>query len=129
MFRNYFRIAWRNLKRNKTYSFINVFGLSLGIGCAILIFTFVTYHFSFDNFHSNAGRVYRIVSEFHNEAIEYQPGVPQPLGKAFRNDFTFAEKIARVRSYNNALVTLPNEKEIKKFQEDDGVAFAEPEFF
>jgi ABC-type antimicrobial peptide transport system permease subunit len=129
MLKNCFKIAWRNLWKNKSYTFINILGLSSGTGCAILIFTLVSYQFSFDTFHPAADRIYRIVTEFHTDAIEYQPGVPQPLGKAFRNDFPFIGISARVLTYNNALISLPGEKEVKKFQEDDGVAYAEPAFF
>jgi putative ABC transport system permease protein len=129
MLRNYFKIAWRNLRKNKSYTFINILGLSSGIACAILIFTLVSYQFSFDTFHPASDRIYRVVTEFHYDGTEYQPGVPQPLGKAFRNDFSFIEKSARVFVYNNALIALPGEKEAKKFQEDDGVAYAEPELF
>ncbi len=129
MLRNYFKIAWRNLRKNKSYTFINILGLSSGIACAILIFTLISYQFSFDRFHPVADRVFRVVTEFHYDGTEYQPGVPQPLGKAFRNDFSFIDKSARVFIYNNALISLPGEKEAKKFQEDDGVAYAEPEFF
>ncbi|HTR29770.1 MAG TPA: ABC transporter permease [Puia sp.] len=129
MFRNYIKVAWRNLWRNKSYTFINILGLSSGIACAILIFTLVSYQFSFDMFHPAADRVFRVVTEYHTDGTEYQPGVPQPLGKAFRNDFSFMEKSARVFTFNNALISLPGEKEVKKFQEDNGVAYAEPEFF
>src|SRR6266536_1689885 len=129
MFKNYFKTAWRNITRHKAYAFISVFGLSLGITAAMLIFTFVHYQWSFDNFHPNTDRIYRIVSEYHYEATEYTPGVPQPLGEAFRNDFTYAEKTARVRTYNNPVISLPGEKEIKKFQVESGLAFAENEFF
>ena len=129
MLKNYFKIAWRNLWRNKSYTFINILGLSSGIGCAILIFTLVSYQFSFDTFHPAADRVYRIVTQYHTDATEYSPGVPKPLGKAFRNDFSFIEKSARVLTYNNALISLPGEKDVKKFQEEEGVAYAEPEFF
>jgi putative ABC transport system permease protein len=130
MLKNYFKIAWRNLRKDKSYSFINILGLSSGIACAILIFTLVSYQLSFDTFHPGADRVYRVVSEFHNDAIEYQPGVPQPLGKAFQNDYSsFTEAAARVVSYNNALLSLPGGNEAKKFQEEDGVAYADPGFF
>lgn len=129
MLRSYFKIAWRNLWRNKSYTFINILGLASGIACAILIFSVVSYQFSFDSFHPEANRIYRAVTEYHTDATEYQPGVPQPLGKAFRNDFTFIEKSARVFIFNKALISLPGEKEVKKFEEDDGVAYAEPEFF
>jgi len=129
MLKNYFRIGWRNLRRHRAYTFINIIGLSLGIACAILIFTLISFHSSFDNFHQHSKRIYRIVTEFHDEKIDYEAAVPQPLGKAFRNDYTFAEKTARVVSYHNAFISLPGEKEIKKFQEDDKMAFVEPAFF
>lgn len=129
MIKNYFKLAWRNLNRNKAYAAINVIGLSLGIACGILIFTIVRFHLSFDTYHKNKDRVYRLVTVFHNETIEYNSAVPQPLGKAFRNDYAFAEKTARVVDYENTLISLPNEKEIKKFEEEQGVVFAEPDFF
>lgn len=129
MLKNYFKIALRNLQRSKAYAFINVLGLALGITCAILIFMLVRYHLSFDNFHANNDRIYRIITEFHNEDVSLASGVPSPLGKAFRNDFTFAEKTARVIGYDSQLISLPNSKDNKKFEEENGVAFAEPEFF
>ena len=92
MIKNYFKIAWRNLKRNRTYAAINITGLSLGIACAILIFTLVSYHLSFDNFHKDKDRIYRIVTEIHNEQLGHTPGVPPPFAKAFRNDYAFAQK-------------------------------------
>jgi putative ABC transport system permease protein len=129
MIKSYFRIAWRNLTRNKSFAFINVLGLSLGITCAILIFTVVTYHFSFDNFHPDANRIYRIVSEYTGETTEHQPGVPEPLGKAVRKDFSFTESTARILEYGDVTISLPAEKEVKKFHEEDMAAFVEPAFF
>ena len=129
MIKNYFKIAWRTLLRNKAYTTINVVGLTLGIAAAILIFTILSYQLSFDTFHPNKDRIYRIVTEFHDQRTDYAAAVPQPLGKAFRNDYTFAEATARVVSYRNMLISLPEEKEVKKFIEDKGVAFAEPAFF
>ena len=129
MFKNYFKIGWRNLLRHKGYAFINIAGLSLGIACAILIFTLVRFQLSFDSFHPDKDRIYRIVTEFHEEKTSYTGAIPQPLGKAFRNDFTFAEKTARVVDYRGTLISLPGEKEVKKFEEEHGVVFAEPAFF
>src|SRR6188474_2333198 len=118
MLKNYFKIAWRNLKRNKSYAAINVLGLSLGIACGILIFVLVSHHLSYDNFHPNKERAYRLFTEFHGEQINRNEGVPSPLGKAFRSDYTYAEKLARVASFENQLISLPNEKIVKKFQEE-----------
>lgn len=129
MFKTYVISSWRHLLRNKSYAFINVLGLSLGIGCAILIFVLVRFHLSFDTFHKDTDRIYRINTEFHDEGINRNAAVPVPLGKAFRNDYTYAEAVARVVSYPNALVSIPEDKTVKKFQEEDGIAFAEPAYF
>lgn len=127
MLKNYFKIAWRNLKRSKAYTLINVLGLGLGIACAILIFSLVKYHLSFDTFHSKADRIYQITTEWHLEEISQGPNVPQPLGEAFRNDYDFAEKVARIYSSEDQLISIPSSEGNKKFEED--IAFAEPEFF
>jgi predicted permease len=129
MIRNYIKIAWRNLRRNKAYAFINVFGLSLGIACSIVIFCLVSYHLSFDTFHKNKDRIYRIVTEWHDEEVDHSRAVPSPVGKAFRTGYTYAEKTARIIDFNNQLVAIVDSKENKKFKEEEGVAFTEPEFF
>ncbi|HXB45655.1 MAG TPA: ABC transporter permease [Puia sp.] len=129
MLKNYFKIAWRNLRRNKAYAAINVIGLSLGIACGILIFVLVSFHFSFDDFHKNKARIYRIVTEIHNEEVSRTPGVPAPFTKAFRSDFTFAEKTARAVTFWGELISIPSSKDNKKFQEDNGITCVEPEFF
>jgi ABC-type antimicrobial peptide transport system permease subunit len=129
MLRNYLRIAWRNLRKNRSYTFINILGLSSGIACAILIYTLISYQLSFDRFHPNADRIYRIVTEFHLESVEYQSGIPQPLGAAFQHEFAYAEAAARVCQYTNALISLPYEKDPKKFEEPAGIAFADSSFF
>src|SRR5580704_13216878 len=130
MLKNHFLIAIRNLKRHKIYAVINVAGLSLGICCGILIFTILAYHFGFDNFHSNKDRIFRVVCNYHfADGTEHQQGVEQPFGKAFRADYPFAEHVARVYSNRNALITLPGDHATDKFNEEKGVAFAEPDFF
>ncbi|HZE83663.1 MAG TPA: ABC transporter permease, partial [Puia sp.] len=128
MFKNYFKIGWRNLLHHKAYAGINIVGLSLGIACAILLFTLITYHLSFDTFHKDSDRIYRLVTEFHDEKIYHNEAVPQPLGKAFRTEFPFAEQAARVIDYPNTLISLGGPGN-KKFKEEKGVAFAEPAFF
>ncbi|TSJ43042.1 FtsX-like permease family protein [Mucilaginibacter corticis] len=128
MIKNYLKIAWRNLKRNKAYAFISVTGLALGVTCGILIFTLISYHLSFDNFHKNPDRIYRFYTEWHDGTVGMASAVPQPLGKAYRANFNLSEKTARIISYSGTLISLPG-KDIKKFEEKDGVAFTEPEYF
>ena len=63
MFKNYFKTAFRNLARNKVYSFINIAGLSLGLACAMLIMLYVKDEVSFDRFHKNVNNIYRIAKK------------------------------------------------------------------
>jgi putative ABC transport system permease protein len=61
MLRNYLKIALRNLLKHKGYTFINVFGLAVGIACCVLILLFVRDELSYDRFHEKADRIYRVV--------------------------------------------------------------------
>jgi putative ABC transport system permease protein len=88
MFRNYLKITLRNLKRHKIFSFINIFGLSIGLACSVLILLFVKNELSYDSFHKNADRIYRL-SLFENYAKDNQhfnsitPGVLGPMLKSY----------------------------------------------
>jgi putative ABC transport system permease protein len=74
MLKNYFKIALRNLQRNKVYSFINIAGLSLGLACAMLIILYVKDEVSFDRFHHNVNHIYRIVSTDYFQGKEHKDG-------------------------------------------------------
>ncbi|WP_425290689.1 ABC transporter permease [Spirosoma linguale] len=123
MLSTYLKIAWRKLNRHKSYAVINVVSLSLGIACAILIFTLVNYHLSFDSFQTDQNRIYRIYTEFHGEKVTYSTGVPNPLGEAFRRDYRVADKVGRIAFVPKRVVALSPQK---KFEED--LAFADPDF-
>ncbi|NCI50576.1 FtsX-like permease family protein [Sediminibacterium roseum] len=129
MLKNHLHIALRNLRRNKAYTFINVAGLALSMACGILIFTMVKYHNGFDNFHADSDRIYRVVTEQHRDAVSYTNSVPTPLGKQFRQDYTYAEKVARVARFNNLLITIKNSGGGKKFMEEHSVGFVEGGYF
>ncbi|MDZ4707320.1 MAG: FtsX-like permease family protein [Saprospiraceae bacterium] len=129
MFKNYFKIAGRQIARNKSFFLINIIGLAFSLACAMLIFTMIKYHLSFDNFHTDSDRIYRIVTEMHRENIAYTKNVPNPLGKYFRNDYTFAEKVARIATFASELITIERNGEPVKYMEQEGIAFTEPEFF
>ena len=127
MYRSYLRIGWRNVFKAKNYSLINIGGLALGLTCGILIFSLADYHLSFDNFHDDSDRIYRFVTETHRDEVDYSPSVPPAFGKAFRDDYTFGEKVARVCTLNEKLITIEGDGEIRKFKEQ--ISFADPEFF
>jgi len=63
MIKNYFKIAVKNLSRNKIYSFINIAGLSIGLACAMMIILYVKDEISYDRFHANVNNIYRIVTQ------------------------------------------------------------------
>jgi putative ABC transport system permease protein len=87
MIKNYLKIAYRNIVRNKVYSFINITGLSIGLVCCILIYLFVDYELSFDKHQTNFENIYRVVSkaEYGGETV-YNAAAPFPMAKALRND-------------------------------------------
>ena len=124
---NYFKIALRNITRSFSYSMINISGLTLGITCAVLIFSMITYHLRFDNFHQDDDRIYRFVTEQHRDQVSYVGSVPPAFGFAFRNDYTFGEKVARICALDEQLISIEEHGQVKKFKEN--IAFAEPEFF
>lgn len=124
MIKNYFKIAWRNLNKRKGFAFINIIGLALGFGCSVLIFLFVNHHLQFDDFHSNSERIYRVVTEEHRDYIDYEASVPPGFAYAFKTEYDYAEKVAKIASLSNQLITI---NESDKFKE--GVAFVDQDFF
>ncbi len=132
MLRNYLKIAWRNLIKNRAYAFINVTGLALGIGSAMLVFALVRYHYSIDTHHQKYDRIYRVTSKFTSPSGEFHtPGVPYPLGKALRNDHPDIENLAMIDQEEEPVVSVEVRNGLdKKFKETDGLgAFVEPVYF
>ncbi len=125
MFKNYIRVSARNLIRNKTYSVINISGLSVGIACFMLIMSFVFFEYSYDNFHENGDRLYRIV-EWQNTGGRNPQHVALtmgPLAKSIREDFPEVERSARIRR-TRTTVKIDN-----KIFPENNVLWASPEFF
>ena len=127
MLKNYLKIAVRNVTRSASYAVINVSGLALGITCALLIFSLVTYHLSFDNFHHDPERIFRFVTEQHRDQVTYAAAVPPAFGKTFDNDYTYGELVARLFTTRDVLVSFHQGNDLRKFTER--VSFADPEFF
>src|SRR5215475_11420039 len=124
MIKNLFPIILRNLRRYKAYSLINIMGLALSMACGILIFTLVSFNLGFDHFHPAADRIYRVVTEQHRDNVSYTAGVPAPLGKVFREDYTYAEVVARQAVFGSTLITVDDGHGQKRlFRDVDGIAF------
>ena len=88
MFKNYFKTAWRNLMKSKMFSLINILGLTIGITVCMMIYLFIMNEFSFDNFHKNGDRIYRVQRGIKMDgkaaSVAYLSG---PYMPALLNDF------------------------------------------
>ncbi|MFC2117568.1 ABC transporter permease [Bacteroidota bacterium] len=124
MIKNYLKIAVRNLLRQKSYSFINIFGLAIGLACSILILLWVLDELSYDNHNQNVNNIYRVVEEQLYAGGEIFPVAvtPNPLGPALQETFAEISKATRLRSRR---ATVKYENDI--FNEI--IHFTDPEFF
>jgi putative ABC transport system permease protein len=130
--KNYFKTAFRTLLRNKSYAVINITGLTVGIAACVLIYLIVSYHLSFDTYHSKKDRIYRAVTENKSEnRVTHSSGVPFPVGRGLREDFPELAKVASILGSADDQITVLDEHNQpgKKFKEARGFYFAEPELF
>ncbi len=133
MLRNYIKTALRNFSRNKSNTIINVTGLAIGIAACLLIYLVINYELSFDSFHKNKENIYRLVTERHApQGNIYSSGAPFPVAEALRIDYPRLKEVADIFQITKApIIVLPydNNKEEKKFIEQKGAFFCEPQFF
>jgi len=100
VFKNYLKVAIRNILRRKGYSFINIFGLSIGMACFILISLFVLDELSYDKFNEKADHIYRVCYHSRHGSNEVNMALtPVPMAEALKKDFPEVIESARVRSY------------------------------
>jgi putative ABC transport system permease protein len=134
MFKNYFKIAWRNLTRNKSYAAINVIGLAVGIAVCMTIFIIIQYQTSFDSFHAKKDRIYRVLTEYHHAEsgnTTYGKDLPFPIPLGLKTAFPQIEQVAPIfASQNDQLLILDNNGNTEKaFKEQRGLFYASPSFF
>ncbi|MBN1272739.1 MAG: ABC transporter permease [Candidatus Aminicenantes bacterium] len=97
MFQNYAKITLRNIKKHKAFSFINITGLAVGMACCILIVLFFQDEKSFDNYHQDLDRLYRVTMHYKgNWEVDFAYVGP-PVGPILRRDFFQVEKAARLQ--------------------------------
>ena len=127
MFKNYLKIAWRNLLKRKVFASINILGLAIGFASATLIYLFLSYHLSFDNFHLNSDRIYRFTTEEHRDDVEYEASVPPAFAKVFREEYDYSENVAKIVWRDDMILDLVKNNNQVKFKQN--VAYAEEDFF
>ena len=115
---NYFKIALRNIKKQKIYSFINIFGLAIGMTSFILIFLFVRNEMSYDSFHKKSYQIFRLGQNVKGKPLS---GSPAPLGPALNRNFQEILDYVRISK-----PSYRTEKVLIRFKEK---SFYETKFF
>src|SRR5882724_6505525 len=107
MIKNYSKTAWRNLWKNKAFSFINIIGLAIGMAACLLILQYVSFELSYDQFNKNASDIYRVYNDRYQNGKLVQHGTItySAIGKAMQDDFPEVINHARVEPFGNTLVS------------------------
>jgi putative ABC transport system permease protein len=106
MIKNYIKIAWRNIVRNKTFSAINIVGLSIGIAACILILQYVAFELSFDDFHKNKNQIYRVRQDRYNEgklSTQWAAGT-FAVGNSFKDAFSEVQDYVKLIRYRPTMM-------------------------
>lgn len=128
MIGNYWNSAWRNLMKRKKFSFINIFGLAVGMASALLILTYVAFEFSFDKMHAKHDRIYRVQSTFYEGEVltDYWASSSFGYGSAMQENLAGIEDYTRIAS-------LFQPEQLVKYGElclrENEIAYADPGFF
>jgi len=120
MLKSYLTTAWRNIRKNKVFSFINIAGLSVGMAACLLILQYVNFELSYDQFNKNVGDLYRVYNDRYQNGKLIQHGTItySAIGKAMQDDYPEVINHARVNPYGGTIITYQD----KKFADQQVVA-------
>src|SRR5260221_1926982 len=112
MFKNYLVTAWRNLKKNKVFAFINISGLAIGMAVCLLILQYVNFELSYDQFNKNVADIYRVGNDRYQNGKLVQHGTItySAVGKAMQDDYPEILDHARVEPWGNIIVGYQDKK-------------------
>ena len=117
MLKNYFKIAWRNIMKNKTFSFINVFGLAIGLTCCMLISLYINYETSYDNYHRHAQQLYQLGTIFLKDGkAEKTANTPAPMASTMKQEFPEIMETTRIMGL------FSEDKTLLQYQPENGSA-------
>ena len=131
MFKNYLVSAFRNFRRNKFFSLINIAGLAIGISASLVIFLIVHYEFSYDKHQKDRERIYRVVTNMHFPGQDFKnSGVPGPLPAALRSEIAGIEASTYFWRANETKVAVPGKTGNKAvFKKQKDIAYADEQYF
>ena len=129
-----FKLSFRALWKNKSFSLINILGLAVGVAASLLIFLVIHYERSYDSYQSRYDRIGRMVTIDHNPTTGEVTGshsmAHRPLAEALRREFAGLEKVAALQGVGSAQFYIPVEgQEEKKYKIESGVFFAEESLY
>ncbi|MEO5594914.1 MAG: ABC transporter permease [Chitinophagaceae bacterium] len=111
MIKNYFTVAFRSLKRNKIFSLINIGGLAIGLAACWMIALYVANETSYDNYHANAGRIYRVAQHGSWNGGSFDLAVtPPPMAAALKIEYPEIEQTARFNVEGGGTITYENQR-------------------
>jgi putative ABC transport system permease protein len=124
---NYLKIAWRTLRKQRGFAFINIFGLAVGLACCLLIMLYVLDELSFDRYNTKADRIYRVHSDIKFGGNDMRFAVsPDPLGPTLKNDYPQVEQFVRLHQRGTWLVKRAGEAMNLR---EDNITFADSTLF
>lgn len=113
MFKNYLKIAWRNLLRNKGFSALNIVGLSIGLAATALIVLWIDYELSFDKFHERGDRIYQVYNKYPVDGeIWTWNSTPKIMAPTIKENFPDVERISRY-NYDDTYLFSIGDKRLK----------------
>jgi putative ABC transport system permease protein len=132
MIRTYLKLALRNFWKNKLFTLINIIGLSIGISAALVIYLIVHFDFTFDQFHKDGDKIYRVVTEytFMGEVVAHSSGVISPLAATLKSEATGIKVIAPFFTLDETNVFIPNKTDVPaKFKKEGKLVLADGRYF
>ncbi|WCT10540.1 ABC transporter permease [Mucilaginibacter jinjuensis] len=123
MIKNYFKIAWRKLKKNRLYSFVNILGLTAGLASCLLIGLYLYNELTYDNFHQNANRIARVTMEYNHGSTSKTAVTGSKDGPQLKRMFPEVEDYVRTIRYDGVF------NKDGKFFHEDNILYADQPFF
>ena len=132
---SFLTIAFRQAGRHKEQAVIKILGLAVGIAVCVMIFLVIRFETSFDDFHPDRDRIYRVVTVNKNpDGISYDNGVPFPTAPTLRRDYPQLRNVACILSLGGngqigVMDAATGNHTDQKYREESGILYAEPQFF
>src|SRR3981081_865836 len=129
MIKNYFKIAWRNITRNKINSIINISGLAIGMSCVILILFYVQDELKYDRFFKHSDLIYQVNLTGNENGNDFLTGNTAPaVGPAMQNEFPEIESYTRIYRPGEKLVRYKQDKQTENYFTEKSILAVDSNF-